>query len=51
MWSDGSRLENDRINIVAIGLNVLKTWKSKMLVFEDNKEIFNAEFWSIYLAL
>ena len=44
MWSDESRFENDRINIVAIGLNVLKIWKSKISALEDNKKIFNAEF-------
>ena len=44
MWSDGFRLENGRINIVIIGFNVLKIWKSKMLVFGDNKKIFNVKF-------
>ena len=44
MWSDGSRLENGRVGVAAIGLNVLKIWKSKKSVFEDNKEIFNVKF-------
>ena len=44
MWSDKSKLENDRINIIIIDFNVLETWKSKKSAFEDNKEIFNAEF-------
>ena len=51
MQSDRFRFENDRINIIAIGLNALKTWKSKMLAFGNNKEIFDAEFQNIYLAL
>ena len=51
MWSDGSRLENGRIDVVAIGLDVSGTWKSKMSVFGDNKEVFDAELWGIYLAL
>ena len=51
MWSDESRLENGRISIVTIGFNVLEIWKSKMLAFGDNKEIFNAEFYDIYLVL
>ena len=51
MWSDRFRLENGRIGVVIISLNVLKIWKSKMLVFKNNKEIFDVEFQGIYLAL
>ena len=43
MWSDGFKLENDRVGIIAVGFNVLGTWKSKKSVFRDNKEVFNAE--------
>ena len=51
MWSDGSKFENDRVDVVVIGLDVLKTQKSKMSAFENNKEVFDAEFQNIYLAL
>ena len=51
MWSDRFRLENGRISIAAIGFNILKTWKSKKSAFGNNKEVFNAELWGIYLAL
>ena len=51
MQSDGSKFENGRVGIVAIGLNVLGIQKSKKSVFEDNKKVFNVEFWDIYLAL
>ena len=44
MQSDRSRFENDRINVAAIGLNALKTWKSKKSAFGDNKKIFNVKF-------
>ena len=51
MWSDGSRFENGRIGVVIIGFNVLEIQKSKKSVFEDNKKVFNAELWGIYLVL
>ena len=44
MWSDESRLENGRINIIVIGFNVLKTWKSKKSALGNNKEVFDVEF-------
>ena len=43
MQSDGSRLENGRVDVVTIGLNVLKIQKSKKSAFGNNKEIFDAE--------
>ena len=51
MWSNRFKLENGRVGIVAIGFNVLKIQKSKISVFGDNKKVFNAELWDIYLAL
>ena len=51
MWSDGSRFENGRVGVIAIGFNVSEIWKSKISVFEDNKEVFDVEFWGIYLVL
>ena len=51
MWSDGSRLENGRVGAAAVGLDASGTWKSKISALGDNKEVFDAEFWGIYLAL
>ena len=51
MWSDGFRLENGRVSIVTIGLNASEIWKSKISALGDNKEVFNAKLWGIYLAL
>ena len=51
MWSDGFRLENGRVGAAAVGLDVLGTWKSKKSALGNNKEIFDAELWDIYLAL
>ena len=51
MWSDRSRFENGRIGIVAIGLDVSGTQKSKMSALGNNKEVFDAELQNIYLAL
>ena len=51
MWSDGFRLENGRIGIITISLNILKIQKSKILALGNNKEIFDVKLWNIYLAL
>ena len=51
MQSDGFKFENDRINIITIGFNVLKIWKSKKSVFGNNKEVFDVKLQNIYLAL
>ena len=49
--SDGFKFENGKVGIVAIGLNVLKIWKSKKLIFGGNKEVFDVELWDIHLTL
>ena len=41
MWSDGSRFENGRVGIVAVGLIASGIWKSKKSALGDNKKVFD----------
>ena len=49
--SDGSRLEDGRTDLVAVCRNAAGIWTVKRSALGDNKEIFDAELWGIYLAL